>query len=1099
LELTAFERERLEMLRKYQVFDLEPDNGFDAVTRLAKRLFSVPAAVICFVDTKGLWVKSYAGEQPAKALAAWPVCNRVLLQREPLVIGDIEAAEEVDDIPFYIDGQPVRSFAGVPISAREGIDLGVLLVLDTQPRSFTEEEKVLLEDLARMAVRDMELRREVTDRERMEIFQQGSDELLEMIAGGSLLGEVLDSLVQFIELHAPGSNAAIMLLDEASRRLWCGAAPGLPAEFTERLEGLPVGSDQASCGAAVFLKEPVIAADVATDFRWEGLREIAQQCGIKACWSWPIVSSNGMVLGTIALYYEVPGRPGTGVFKLIEIATHLAWLALERARSAAILEERERNFRLFAEHARDIIARLTPETAFIYSSPSIQQILGYTPEEVEGQPALSLIHPEDVPHVAEAHAMVLKGFPRTVTCRVRHRRGHYIWAEASCSILRDESSGRVDEVHMLARDITERKAAEEAIQAAEAKFRALVEQSLTGVFIVADEQFVYVNPRFADVFGYTQEEILSLSARDLVLEEDWHLVEGSLRRSMVDEEGKIRFSYRGKRKAGNVISVEVHGTRTEFGGRPAMLGTLLDVTERTLAEQALRQSESFLDSIVENLPIMIFVKDAKTLRFVRVNRAGEEFMGIKRDQILNKTDWEIFPPDTAELCARTDLHAIQQGKLVLVTEEVIPTVHNGHRITSTRKLPIMNAEGHPQYLLGISQDVTDRKRYERELVESKERAEEMNKLKTAFLANMSHEIRTPLASIIGFSEILAGEIGEEKKDLANLINSSGRRLLETLNSVLDLAQLESRSLSLNPQMLNIVHETRDVLALFRTRAEAAGLTLDIQCHEPDIWLSVDRAAFGRVLSNLVANAIKFTNEGGVSVSLRRDGRFLELAVSDTGIGIDPEFMPLLFDEFKQESTGLARNFEGSGLGLTITRRLLDIMGGFISVESQKHKGSTFTIRLPIGDVSGRVEDDAEMEEEPDWGDRQPRLLVVEDFHHMRTLLQHMLQSDYVLETAATYDEALAKAEGGVHDVVLLDIHLGEGKNGIDVLKALREIPAYQSIPIIACTAFALPGDHVQFIKAGFDGYVSKPFQRKDLMKAFRRGQLAVQHRQAVSI
>ena len=235
---------------------------------------------------------------------------------------------------------------------------------------------------------------------------------------------------------------------------------------------------------------------------------------------------------------------------------------------------------------------------------------------------------------------------------------------------------------------------------------------------------------------------------------------------------------------------------------------------------------------------------------------------------------------------------------------------------------------------------------ERELVKAKETAEEMNRLKSTLLANMSHEIRTPLTSIIGFSDMLRDTAEGESTELLDMICSSGRRLERTLTSVLDLAQLESKSIQLNPEQLDLTAEVDMAASLFRHRAQQKGIALTTTLPDGPVAASLDPGAFQRTLYNLVSNAIKFTDDGHIGVHLERAGAQAILRVEDTGIGIEEDQLERIFDAFTQESEGYARSYEGVGLGLSITKRLVALLGGTIAVESSKGEGSVFTVTLP---------------------------------------------------------------------------------------------------------------------------------------------------------
>ena len=288
------------------------------------------------------------------------------------------------------------------------------------------------------------------------------------------------------------------------------------------------------------------------------------------------------------------------------------------------------------------------------------------------------------------------------------------------------------------------------------------------------------------------------------------------------------------------------------------------------------------------------------------------------------------------LDARKHGGALHTIELNTKTGKTIPFEMRTHRL---------NLDGKDAFL-SIARDVSARRAYEQGLIEAKHRAEEMEQLKSAFLINMSHEIRTPLTAIIGAAELLHDEVDAEQQEFTDLIEHGGKRLLNTLNAVLDFAQLDAGEVTLRPAPLDLVKEVELVIAEHKAQADAKGLPLYLETDVASLPVLLDRDAIRKVLGNLVDNAIKFTTEGSVRVTIEAISDLIHLHVADTGEGIDEDFLPHLFTEFKQESSGFARSHEGNGLGVAIAKRLVDLMGGRISVLSRKGAGSVLTVTLP---------------------------------------------------------------------------------------------------------------------------------------------------------
>lgn len=258
----------------------------------------------------------------------------------------------------------------------------------------------------------------------------------------------------------------------------------------------------------------------------------------------------------------------------------------------------------------------------------------------------------------------------------------------------------------------------------------------------------------------------------------------------------------------------------------------------------------------------------------------------------------------------------------------------------------------PVHLTGVCIDVTRQAERERSLRRARDEAEKARfeaesaaRAKSAFLANMSHEIRTPLTSIIGYAQVLGDDVGAEHQELVTPIETGGRRLLDTLNSVLDLARIEAGRMSLERRPVDIAREAREAERLFARQAQEQGLVLEVEVPSEPVWVLGDSSALARVLTNLISNAIKFTDTGTVSVTVQPAGEHVLMDVQDTGRGMSASFLEQLFEPFRQESDGWDRSHEGSGLGLSITRRLVEQMGGALTVDSEQGKGSTFRVSL----------------------------------------------------------------------------------------------------------------------------------------------------------
>ena len=502
------------------------------------------------------------------------------------------------------------------------------------------------------------------------------------------------------------------------------------------------------------------------------------------------------------------------------------------------------------------------------------------------------------------------------------------------------------------------------------------------------------------------------------------------------------------------------------------------------AYEALRDSESRFRALSEHASDITLIIDRKA-KINYVSPVCKAILGYSTKHLVGHRALSVLHPDDRRRALRTLLRERDGSKIITLEARV------QHRNGSWRTLSFRarNLIDHPGIngILVNARDVTENKKFERELVLAKEQAEEMVRLKDAFLTNMSHEIRTPLTGILGFAQILLSEVGDDYRPLVASIEQSGQRLLHTLNSVLDLAQLEADSVHLKLKPLNVYEESLAAVRLLQPLALKKGLTLDVRTSVEEPVACLDRAYLNRILNNLVGNGIKFTDEGSVIVNISTEGNRLLIAVRDTGIGIDEAFLSDLFSEFKQESSGIGREYEGNGLGLTITKRLVELMNGTIDVESIKGLGSVFTVAFPLYQPAPIPEErpipqprTAAPRRAMPRKDRTASLLAVDDNPDVRMLLNRWLGSRLSVTTVKDSATALAEAKKHPFDVVLMDISLREERDGVSVMRDLRTLPGFENTLFVALTAFALPGDRERFLEDGFDAYLSKPFTRQKL-------------------
>jgi len=395
-----------------------------------------------------------------------------------------------------------------------------------------------------------------------------------------------------------------------------------------------------------------------------------------------------------------------------------------------------------------------------------------------------------------------------------------------------------------------------------------------------------------------------------------------------------------------------------------------------------------------------------------------------------------------------------------------------------------------KFLFMMAQDITGRKNYEQQLILAKEKAEESDRLKSSILSNISHELRTPLNGILGFSELLQDDLrNTEYLPMVENIHISGRRLMSTLNSIITLSQLQAGKVTMVFKHINLVAVMKDICKSFGEQAEEKKIFLQTDFPEELVGFT-DQPLFRQLFRQILDNAVKFTRQGGVTIrasTVNLDNTLWQtIEIEDTGIGIEQEFFDIIFHEFRQASEGYNRKFQGTGLGLTISRRIVELLKGKITMKSTPGTGSSFTIWLPASHpqqpaTSKPEEPERVLHLRPEKKKRDiPLVLLVEDNLINKNLIELFLKPTYHMEHAFEGQTAVKMASEKTYDAILMDINLGSGMDGIEATKKIKAISGYEKVPIIAVTGYTMIGDRERLLAEGCTHYIAKPFQKAEL-------------------
>lgn len=683
------------------------------------------------------------------------------------------------------------------------------------------------------------------------------------------------------------------------------------------------------------------------------------------------------------------------------------------------------------------------------------------------------------------------------------------YISASCSPNKD-FLGKTIGVVIVFRDITRLKQADEDLRIQRNNFQAMFEASPLGIAIVNEDVIIeQVNSAFLKLFNKNYNEVINKKMGNILsCVHSFENTEGCgssetcelckiksvvnmvIKSKVITMEKDIKFIqlFDGVEVS---PSLNVNFVPVNISGSDNVMLVIEDVTDQKQYENEIKESKAKYQSLFMNMNTgfayfhILFGDDKESmdLEFIEVNSKFEELFKVKSGEIKGKTVKDIFP----NIWGRYSDGLKTKEKDELKSEHYhIPEYYDE---TSGKWFSISSFQSGFSYYASLVSDITESKEAARELKRAKEAAESANKAKSQFLANMSHEIRTPLNGMVGMIDLtMRSNLNNDQRDNLNIAKSCTNILLKVINDILDYSKMEAGKLTIENISFNIKDLVEDIVKVHTIRASEKGLDLYYQLADGLPWdLIGDPSRLKQILNNLIGNAIKFTENGNVSVSVKkymREGDLLELlfAVADTGIGIAKDNLDLLYKSFSQVDSSYTRKFGGTGLGLVISKQLIEMMGGKIWNDSMENNGTTFyfTIKLEIGEK--KEENKSVIVPEFKNGSSY-NILYVEDEKVNQMVIEHFLKDKgHSITIVENGKEAVSVAKNNKFDVILMDIQLPE-MDGIQATAEIRKREERLGLhtPIIALTAYALKGDREKFLSLGMDEYISKPVDRDILL------------------
>ncbi len=789
------------------------------------------------------------------------------------------------------------------------------------------------------------------------------------------------------------------------------------------------------------------------------------------------------------------------------------------------LWESEKKFEILYHNSPDMFVSVAPHNAkILVCNDTLLKETGYTRDEVIGSEVFMMYHESSLDKAKIAFGQFVRtGFVKNKELTLKRKNGTKIPVNLNVNSIRNEKNEILYSISSW-KDMTEQKTAKDKLLAAkekaeesEKKYKRLTDNARDLIYRMSlpDGQYEYVSPSSFRIFGYTPEEFYSspILIKNVIhpdfndyFQTEWEkLIAGDLSPTYVY---KI-ISRSGEEKWLDQRNVLI---RDNTNTPVAIEGIATDITKQKQAEtnlnlrnkkyealnEELKQTNDELlskkEEIAKKEELLRLINNASidqiygydlNNRFILANRTLCENLNLSADEIIGKTYREFgFPEELCKLWDEWHRQTYEKGATVQYAETPMPD--GTTQYFEVNLFVIKNNEGKVIGISGVNRNITKRKNTEKELIKAKEKAEESDNLKTEFLNNMSHEIRTPMNGIIGFSEFLnQNELSHQKHEYyTRIIQNSAKQLLHIIDDILEISTLGTKQVKIAPSVFFLNDLLMELFSVHNLKAREKKIHLYFKkgLKDKDSTIKTDQPKLVKILDNLIENAIKYTMEGFVEIGYHTTDRNVLLYVKDTGIGINPKNHQMIFERFSQEEKEITKKHGGLGLGLAIANENVELLGGKISLDSEKGKGSTFYVTIPNVLIdSNEVTEESSIESIPN-SSKNYTILIAEDeeinYLYLEVLFEQKSAQDFKLIHAKNGKEAydLCCMNKNI-DLVLMDIKMPI-MNGHEASEKIKsQLP---NLPIIAQTAYSTESDRELALNHGCDDFISKPIDEDNL-------------------